>query len=290
MAARYRRIDHRHILYDGGALENAGPELFDPQAWRARGALLGQARGRGAAWFVQDGEHGYVLRHYRRGGLVGRLIHDRYVWLGLARTRAWREWRLLAHLHGQGLPVPRPVAAQVVRKGWHYGADLLTARLPDTRSLAQALAAAPLTAPEWRRIGACIGRFHQAGVWHADLNAHNILLDADTNIYLIDFDRGRLRRPADAWQRANLARLLRSLRKLALSPADKSLTAEDAEEAVESAAERRGARAKSSRSVVSRPSGRQVALSGESHPFHFREARDWPALLLGYREGNARSP
>jgi 3-deoxy-D-manno-octulosonic acid kinase len=58
-----------------------------------------------------------------------------------------------------------------------------------------------------------VARFHRAGVWHADLNAHNVLVTAD-GLYLIDFDRGRMRIPSPAWQQANLQRLRRSLLKL----------------------------------------------------------------------------
>ena len=65
-----------------------------------------------------------------------------------------------------------------------------------------------------QRIGGTIARFHLAGACHADLNAHNILVAADGGVSLIDFDRGRLRKPHFSWQQANLARLLRSLRKL----------------------------------------------------------------------------
>jgi 3-deoxy-D-manno-octulosonic acid kinase len=62
-------------------------------------------------------------------------------------------------------------------------------------------------------VGAEIARFHAHGVYHADLNAHNILL-TDASVWLIDFDRGELRHPARAWQQANLARLKRSLLKI----------------------------------------------------------------------------
>jgi 3-deoxy-D-manno-octulosonic acid kinase len=51
-------------------------------------------------------------------------------------------------------------------------------------------------------------------VCHADLNLHNLLLDAQSRVYLIDFDRGT-RRAAGAWKAANLARLRRSLDKVA---------------------------------------------------------------------------
>ena len=64
-------------------------------------------------------------------------------------------------------------------------------------------------------MGQCIARFHRAGVFHADLNAHNVQIDAANRIFLLDFDRGRIRgRRAAAGGEANLARLHRSLTKI----------------------------------------------------------------------------
>ncbi|MDZ7828823.1 MAG: lipopolysaccharide kinase InaA family protein [Halofilum sp. (in: g-proteobacteria)] len=71
-----------------------------------------------------------------------------------------------------------------------------------------------LAGDAWRDIGATIARMHAAGVDHADLNAHNILLIDEGAVYLIDFDRGRLRPAPGEWQARNLARLRRSLDKL----------------------------------------------------------------------------
>ena len=59
----------------------------------------------------------------------------------------------------------------------------------------------------------CAERFHRAGACHADLNVDNVLVNANGTCWLIDFDRGVLRRPARSWQQANIARLRRSLRK-----------------------------------------------------------------------------
>jgi 3-deoxy-D-manno-octulosonic acid kinase len=188
--------------------------FFDPEWWRARDALLGSARGRGQAVFVRHGESELVLRHYRRGGLPARLSRDRFVWTGLKATRAWREWRLTAELYGRGLPVPRPVAARVVRHGLFYTADIITRRIPAARSLAERLSAGPLPPLSWEAIGRSLRRFHENGLDHADLNAHNILLDETGGVFLIDFDRGRLRPAQRAWQQRNLARLKRSLEKL----------------------------------------------------------------------------
>lgn len=207
------RSDGAAIVYDADAIDKIDSTFFDPATWRVRGALIGEARGRGAAWIVRHGGRELVLRHYRRGGVFGPWLGDRYLWLGLARSRAEREWHLLTDLRDRGLAVPWPVAARVRRRGLIYRADLVTERIAAADSLAQRLASAPLDAEAWRAIGQCIRRFHAAGVYHADLNAHNVLL-APTGVHLIDFDRGCLRAPG-GWEAANLARLRRSLEKLA---------------------------------------------------------------------------
>ena len=80
-------------------------------------------------------------------------------------------------------------------------------------TLAERMTVVGIGAELAEEVGALVARFHREGVWHADLNAHNILL-APAGLYLIDFDRGRFRAPADGWRLANLQRLRRSLIKL----------------------------------------------------------------------------
>ena len=64
------------ILFDARSLPQAGPDQLDPEGWPQSQALRGRG-GRGTAVLVR-GEFGEgVLRHYRRGGLVGRFITDR---------------------------------------------------------------------------------------------------------------------------------------------------------------------------------------------------------------------
>ncbi len=201
------------IVFDRARLPQAGYELFEPAAWGGDARPVGERGGRGAAWFVR-GEFGEaVLRHYRRGGLVARLNRDRYLWRGADRTRSFAEFRLLAELRGLDLPVPAPIAAGYRRRGLTYTADILVQRIPGARSLAELLRD-DLDAPPWARVGEVLAAFHRAGVCHADLNAHNILVDPGRSVWLIDFDRGRRRRVADGWRHANLRRLERSLLKL----------------------------------------------------------------------------
>ena len=117
--------------------------------------------------------------------------------------------------------MPAPIAARVRRRGQLYSGDLITEFLPDTRSLSQKLAESTPDPQMWQSIGRCLRRFHDGGVDHPDLNAHNILIGVDRAVYLIDFDRGRLRRPG-LWCDANLVRLRRSLEKVTYGlPADR---------------------------------------------------------------------
>jgi len=202
------------ILYDADCPVQADAGFFEPDHWRTRNALTGVATGRGTTFFVRDGDNEWVVRHYLRGGMIAKLFSDRYLWTGLKATRAWREWRLLAALHNEGFPVPQPIAARVVRSGIFYRADIVTRRI-DATPLSELLRHGRLSSTGWNAVGATIRRFHDGGVWHADLNAHNILL-AGEQVYLIDFDRGRRGRGSLSSHRAqgNLLRLRRSLDKL----------------------------------------------------------------------------
>jgi 3-deoxy-D-manno-octulosonic acid kinase len=187
--------------------------LFEPQFWQARAQLTAVHGGRGAAWFVGSSGN-WVLRHYRRGGLMARISRDLYGWNGEDAVRSFAEWRLLETLVALGLPVPRPVAARYQRSGLVYRCDLITQRLANTRSLSEALKADALAQDGWRQVASVVAQLHRNGVDHADLNAHNILLDTSAAVSVIDFDRGRFRAPGN-WRRKNLLRLHRSLLKVA---------------------------------------------------------------------------
>ncbi|MGH8427226.1 MAG: 3-deoxy-D-manno-octulosonic acid kinase [Gammaproteobacteria bacterium] len=189
-------------------------EWFDPGYWKAHGA--GEPLGHGRGVTVNAGPDGrWVLRHYHRGGLPARFIRDSYLWLGEPCSRPVRELRLLAELVKRGASVPRPVAARVMKSGPLYNGDLLTERIADARTFGECAHA--LATEDWMRIGETIRHFHDVGGWHADLNAHNILI-APSGVSIIDLDRGKLLQPGVPAQARNLARLERSLAKLGLLP------------------------------------------------------------------------
>jgi 3-deoxy-D-manno-octulosonic acid kinase len=210
---RFISLPRGGIVYDGTRVRHPDLQMFKPSYWAGRNSLVEVAGGRQSVYFLRAEGEQWVLRHYRRGGLAASVSNDRYLWFGAAQTRCVREWRLLADLYQRGLPVPAPVAAAYERSGLTYRADLITRALPASRTLADAITGGELVESQWRRIGATIARFHAQGVQHADLNAHNVLLTADGGIYILDFDRGRLR-ARGAWEEAAIQRLGRSLQKI----------------------------------------------------------------------------
>lgn len=233
LCLRECRRGRRFYWWDAQTLAGEPEDgLFEAAHWRAAGRLLHEARGRGAAHFVRakgerSGPGAWVLCHYRRGGLFARVNHDRYLWTGAARSRPGREMRLLATLYNRGLAVPRPVAARAERcAGFWYRADLLKVAIRHGLPLADRLMRGPMAGTGWQALGGLIAGLHRADVWHADLNARNILVCDDTRFYLLDFDRARYR--ADGtWRRANLARLRSSLDKFAIKALDFQFAEQD---------------------------------------------------------------
>jgi 3-deoxy-D-manno-octulosonic acid kinase len=200
--------------------------MFDPLFWRSRGELVEvSSGGRGSAWFIDSPARQWALRHFRRGGFIARLSEDQYVWAGEDRVRSFAEWRLLEELARAGLPVPEPVAARYHRTGLTYRCDLITQRIADAEPVAAVLARTAIPAQSWREIGGVIARLHGFGVDHADLNAHNILLDGRGAVSVIDFDRGRLREQG-AWALGNLQRLRESLVKLSAGMPEERFSAQ----------------------------------------------------------------
>ncbi len=203
-----------HIRYDSNIFKNIEDISFKSSEWAQRSAIVGFAEGRGTTFFIQHQGQDFVLRHYQRGGLVAKISNEHYFWLGLRFSRPWREWTLLEKMQEKGLPVPTPAAIKVERTGLLYKADIMMHRIPHSRTLMHILMTEELTEGYWIAIGSVIRRFHEQGVYHADLNANNILLDEGGRCYLIDFDKCGIRRQRLKWQKDNLLRLKRSLNKI----------------------------------------------------------------------------
>ena len=186
---------------------------FEADFWRDKNAIIGESIGRHTTWFIQAPDNTvsphWVLRHYYRGGFIAKFNTDKYLYSGLKKTRCYREITLLQQMLALNLPVPKPVAARVIVNKAFYQADLLMEKLI-ARDLIAHLKDTALSDEHWRAIGKTIADFHNNGIDHADLNAHNILMNEHQKIWLIDFDRCKQRTINKKWQSDNMARLHRS--------------------------------------------------------------------------------
>ena len=214
MIGRIERIGKSVIVYDETLLDHIDEDVFDLGSGIAGTSANMPSGGRGETRAIEyKGQH-WILRHYYRGGAVARFLDDEFLYLGASRSRSVMEWRLLDRMFRQGLPVPRPVAARFVRRALTYTADLISVRLPGVESLATRLLAQSVPETLWREVGATVALFHRAMVNHADLNAHNVQIDSQDHVFLLDFDRGRMMSGGGRWQQRNLNRLARSLKKI----------------------------------------------------------------------------
>lgn len=208
-----------HLWFDKNLVTCVEKAWFTPEFWQHKGAITGESKGRYTTYFVRTEDTkqqslDMVLRHYYRGGLVSKISKRSFIFTGLHKARAYQELLLLSAMRELGLPVPRPIAAQVIKsKPWLCQNDILIERIKHAQDLFHFLSQQALPDTLWRRVGATIKQFHQHGVFHSDLNIHNILMDDKEKIWLIDFDRCEFREKETSWQQANLERLKRSLLK-----------------------------------------------------------------------------
>jgi len=145
--------------------------------------------------------------------LVSNFLSDKYLWQGERNSRSIKEFIVLQEMFQAGLPVPRPIAARVNRKGIFYTGDLITSRIDNSSSMGDHLNENSMTSDLWKNIGSCIASFHMKGFYHHDLNIENILIDSDQNVFLLDFDKAVQMDPSKSMAQKNINRLQRSLNK-----------------------------------------------------------------------------
>ncbi len=203
------------IVYDADRIPEPEHRLFDPAYWQEKGAIKGQVAGRGDTLFLNTSFGPAVLRHYLRGGWAAKFSKDRYCYLGIKRSRPFKEFEILRKMSALGLPVPVPLAALLERRRLSYRGVLLMQQIEDVKPLGAYLGQLSGDSRVWADSGNCIRQFHDSGVNHVDLNANNLLVNPESGkIYLIDFDRCSISPGSIKAGGSNLARLKRSLIKL----------------------------------------------------------------------------
>ena len=214
LAETYLRVEDRHILYDYKYPITI--EWFDPSKLSQIAELSGESeRGRKKSIFFKIDGQEYMLKHYHRGGMAAHFLKDYYFYMGHRRVHVFREWRLLHQLQRWHLPVPTPCAASYTFRLVFYTADMILGSCRPARPVSSLLCEQDIEERHWQLIGKTIRRFHNKNVFHADLNAHNILLLPEKDqVFLVDFDRSFICKKRNSWQQSNLDRLSRSLEKL----------------------------------------------------------------------------
>lgn len=172
--------------------------------------------GRAPVYVIPFGALRVAVRHVMRGGGLAPLLRDRF----LPPTRVLRELVNAVRLQLSGVHTPDVLAVVIYPAGGlfrradvmtHYmeGIDL-AAVLSDARNDAQ-------RRPILDAVAALLARMAAAGAQHSDLNLKNVLITSTSDGYtaaVLDVDRVHFHVPNDPLvARANLERLLRSLRK-----------------------------------------------------------------------------
>ena len=173
--------------------------------------------GRGTVHPFRYGGKNMVFKHYSRGGLLSKIVDDKYIWLTLEQTRSFAEFRALSKIHGLSLPVPKPVAARATRRLGLYTADLITEKIENAKTLGNYLDNRFLTKKVSSAVGKTIKKFHEKAIYHPDLNVENIMIDDDENVFLLDFDKFKVQKLNKRTGLQNIHRLDRSMRKKSIS-------------------------------------------------------------------------
>ena len=161
-----------------------------------------------------------LVRRFTHGGLLRWLTGRRF----LDPARPFRELRLSEDLRRRGIRTPQIVAARARPAsvaGWTL--ELVSRRVESVVDLAQVLErlrkrelVRRRVAPLLVELGRFLRRLHDEGLYHADLQPANLLVNRaalegeDIELWVLDLDRSRLGPPLAISERCtNLARLLR---------------------------------------------------------------------------------
>ncbi len=166
-----------------------------------------------------DGGIELFARRARRGGMAQFVSRD--VFFGI-NPRPLRELKVTLEARRRGISVAEPVGAAVEWVGPALYRGYLITRALCGMTLWDFLCTDE--DPSVRAHGlelarAAIDTMHERGLWHADLNLQNLMVTRAGEsfaIVILDLDKARLMRGpvAPAMRRQNLARILRSARKL----------------------------------------------------------------------------
>lgn len=211
----FQSIKHKDYIQQLDSFEHRfSARDFDASYWERQSSTKILEGGRGGSLKITIQHQPMVLHHFLRGGLVARVFHDLYVWMGFNRSRPFLENKVITHALQNKLPVPEVVAFYIRKNGIFYSAYSISRYIENTGTLASYLFDHDIPDARWIVLGKLIKKFHRKGIFHADLNANNILMGKAGDFYLIDFDKAQIVPSMETLGPQNLQRLFRSINKI----------------------------------------------------------------------------
>ena len=202
-----------YIQYDSNVFDNFSDKLFNVDYITKERLIKSEIIGRGKTYNIKHDGKEFILKHYIRGGFASKISHDNYIFDSLASTRSVKEYNLLNNLFAKDLPVPKPAALQVIRNRFTYTCDLITCKIKNIGTLHDFIMKKKMTSELWNSLEFTLKKFLKESVYHSDLNAKNIIIDKQSNFYLVDFDNSYFFYEKKLFMKS-ITRLERSLSKL----------------------------------------------------------------------------
>ena len=153
---------------------------------------------RGAFWvtYLPNGQK-VLVRKYRRGGLMARIIEDSFFQcpvVGEATPRPFAEFEHALLLKSKGFACPDPLVAIVQQQPFcRYSGYIVYEYMESADNLLSLCATLPIE--ERNRVCYLVGQsaalMLKIGVLHADLHLGNVLV-AQRQVYIIDYDKSTL--------------------------------------------------------------------------------------------------
>lgn len=141
-----------------------------------------------------------VIKNYSRGGIIRRFNKRTYLKMG--RPRCESEYKFLHWLKKLNISSPEPVAFAFTG-GFFYHAWLVTREIEHAQTLAE-LSVKDLKRTEkaLEKLEGQIELLINNSILHIDLHPGNVLMDGSGKIYIIDFDKARIKtKYSRAWLR-----------------------------------------------------------------------------------------
>jgi tRNA A-37 threonylcarbamoyl transferase component Bud32 len=147
--------------------------------------------GRGSVAIAHlEGIGSVVVKYYARGGFIRHLVKRRYLRWG--KTRCQIEYELLQKVRGLGLSAPEPIV-YAYRGGLFYKGWLVTKKIKEQQTLAELSCTDEEHAHiVMKELINQISTLIKNNIFHVDLHPGNVLVDSDSGVFLVDFDRARV--------------------------------------------------------------------------------------------------